>query len=83
MMQPHPVAVLGCQVVQTLRQVQTPVSWYFVLITNTFRLRLREGHHEQSQCTLTNKENMTYYILAPPSRDLVSQHRPFASGLIP
>jgi hypothetical protein len=27
MMQPHPVAVLGCQVVQTLRQVQTPVSW--------------------------------------------------------
>jgi ABC-type spermidine/putrescine transport system permease subunit I len=27
MMQPHPVAVLGCQVVQTLRQVETPVSW--------------------------------------------------------
>jgi hypothetical protein len=68
-MQPHPVAVLGCQVVQTLRQVQTLVSWptmtsqftymSFVLTTNTFRLRLREGHHEQSHCTLINKENLT------------------------
>jgi hypothetical protein len=27
----------------------------FVLTTNTFRLRLGEGHREQSHCTLINK----------------------------